>query len=159
MAEKRPLQTSAIRLAALTGLRISEVLNIKWSDIEPETGRLTIPESKTGRRMAFLPSVALDAIAALPRTGADVFPISYAQTRSAFSQALALAGIDHATLHDLRRTLATRAAMAGNGTPVIAGLLGHASTRMSERYVRLAAATVNESAEAVGAEIAGIMGG
>ena len=159
MDAKRPRQAGAIRVAAYTGLRISEVLAIRWDDIEPETGRLTIRESKTGRRMAFLPSVALDAITALPRTGVDVFPISYAQTRAAFQQALTAAGIEHATLHDLRRTLATRAAMAGNGTPVIAGMLGHASTRMSERYVRLAAATVNESAEAVGSEIAGLMSG
>ena len=69
-----------------------------------------------------------------------------------------LAGIADCRIHDLRRTLATRVCMQGAGAHVLKGILGHASTRMAERYVRLADSVVNESAEAVGAEIAGLMG-
>ena len=70
-----PAQVAAIRVAAMTGLRISEVLGIRWADIETETGRLTIPASKTGRRMAFLPSPAMTLIDALPRHSESVFAI------------------------------------------------------------------------------------
>ena len=163
MATDNPAAVAAIRVAAMTGLRISEVLAICWNDIERETGRLTIPASKTGRRMAFLPSPAFALIQAMPRQSAHVFAIdahtsvSYKGAWRVFRDAVKAAGIANCRIHDLRRTLATRAAMGGAGAHVLKGLLGHASTRMAERYVRLADATVNESAEAIGSEIAGFM--
>ena len=164
MAGGHPAQVAAIRVAAMTGLRISEVLGIRWADIETETGRLTIPASKTGRRMAFLPSPAMTLIDALPRHSESVFAIdsdtlvSYKAAWRVFRDAVRLAGIADCRIHDLRRTLATRVCMQGAGAHVLKGILGHASTRMAERYVRLADSVVNESAEAVGAEIAGLMG-
>ena len=40
--------SAAIRFAMVTGLRIGEVLAIRWEHVEPETGRLILPETKTG---------------------------------------------------------------------------------------------------------------
>ena len=46
--EKRGPSVAAIRVAALTGLRISEVLAMRWSDVDLETGRVHLPGRKTG---------------------------------------------------------------------------------------------------------------
>ena len=61
--DRYPASVAAIRTAALTGLRIREAC---WrSDVEHvdfETGRLTLPETKTGRRQHDLPTAALEIL-------------------------------------------------------------------------------------------------
>ena len=46
--QQYPVSVAAIRVAALTGLRIGEILNIRWEDVDFSTGRLVLPETKTG---------------------------------------------------------------------------------------------------------------
>ena len=55
-----PAAVAAIRFAALTGLRIGEVLAMRWEHVAFETGRLTMPETKTGRRTHDLPTPVLE---------------------------------------------------------------------------------------------------
>ena len=62
-----PAPVAAIRFATITGLRIGEVLAVQWDHVEFETGRLTLPETKTGRRTHDLPTVALELLTAQPR--------------------------------------------------------------------------------------------
>ena len=40
---------AAIRLLALTGMRKSEVLSLRWADVDFERGAARLPDSKTGR--------------------------------------------------------------------------------------------------------------
>ena len=54
-------------MGALTGLRISEVCSIQWQHVDFENGRVTLPETKTGRRVHHFPDAALEVIAAMPR--------------------------------------------------------------------------------------------
>ena len=55
---------AAIRLLALTGCRRSEVLNLRWCDIEPDA--INLPDSKTGPRALPLGEAARAHIGALP---------------------------------------------------------------------------------------------
>ena len=48
--DRHPAQVAAIQLAAVTGLRIGEILAIRWEHLDLDTGRLTLPATKTGRR-------------------------------------------------------------------------------------------------------------
>ena len=165
MEEKHPAAVAAIRFAALTGLRIGEVLAVRWQDVEFETGRLILPTTKTGRRQHDLPTPALELLAALPRVGEGAFtaegraPLSYYWCRIVFAMAAKAAGLEDVRLHDLRRTVMTRAAMAGVGTHVLRDLLGHKTTVMADRYVRAVGNPVREAREAVGNEIAAMMAG
>ena len=53
-AEARsPANVAAIRFAAVTGLRIGEVLAVRWEHVDFEAGRLLLPDTKTG--VDFLP--------------------------------------------------------------------------------------------------------
>ena len=54
-----PAAAAAIRVAALTGLRIGEVLSIRWENVDFEGARVTLPETKTGRRIQALSAPAL----------------------------------------------------------------------------------------------------
>ena len=166
-AEARfPANVAAIRFAAVTGLRIGEVLAVRWEHIDFESGRLLLPETKTGRRSHDLPSPALAILADLPRCGAWTFTntggrstATYKRVRETFARVATAAGLEDVRLHDLRRTVMTRAAMAGVGTHVLRDLLGHRTSQMADRYVRALADPVREARETVGAEMAAMMEG
>lgn len=157
---------SAIRFAAVTGLRIkSEVLSIRWEDVAFDTGRLTLPKTKTGRRGHDLPSAARQIMADLPRINEWVFasrggaPTGDRHTRTIFKKACRAAGLEDVRLHDLRRTVMTNAAMAGVGTHVLRDLLGHKTTAMADRYIRSVGSPVRDAREQIGAAMAAMMEG
>ena len=165
LEERYPAAVAAIRLAAVTGLRIGEVLAIRWEDVDFESGRLTMPETKTGRRMHDLPAAALQILTALPRINAWAFTtgtdsaVTYRTVRKHFAEAVKDAGLADVRLHDLRRTVMTNAAAAGVGTHVLRDLLGHKTTAMADRYVRAVGNPVRDAREQVGAAMAAMMDG
>ena len=159
-----PTPIAAIRVAAVTGLRISEVLAMQWDHIDTEAGRVRLPETKTGARTHDLPSAALAILKGLPRIVgvSHVFfgrrgPAAYKHTRAVFAKAIERAGLDDVRLHDLRRTVMTQAAAAGVGTHVLRDLLGHKSAAMADRYIRAVGNPVREAREAVGEAMADMM--
>ena len=167
---ERPAAVAAILVAALTGLRISEVLAMQWEHIDAATGRLLLPKTKTGRRWHDLPEAALKVLSRLPRINGNDWcfttgragrnaAITYKTAHKVFSRAAKAAGIADVRLHDLRRTLATRAAAAGVSTLALRDMLGWKSTAMPARYVQLAGETAREHRQAVGAQIAAMMEG
>ena len=153
------------RFAAVTGLRIGEVLAVQWEHIDFESGRLLLPETKTGRRWHDLPTAATELLADTPRLGDWAFtnngtsPATYKRVRETFARVAEAAGLQDVRLHDLRRTVMTRAAMAGVGTHVLRDLLGHKTTAMADRYVRAVGSPVRDARERVGAEMAAMMAG
>ena len=161
---RHPAPTAAIRFAAITGLRIREVLNIRWHDVAFEGGRVTLPETKTGRRVHDLPSAALAILADLPRINEWAFTtgrgrLGYSHTRKVFADIAKAAGLSDVRLHDLRRTVMTQAATAGVGTHVLRDLLGHKTAAMADRYIRAVGNPVREAREQVGAMIAAAISG
>ena len=163
--DAHPASVAAIRFAAVTGLRIGEILAIEWEHVDFETGRLLIPRSKTGRRYHDLPSAALAIFADLPRINAWAFttgrdaPVTYRTVRLHFASIAAKAGLEDVRLHDLRRTVMTTAAAAGVGTHVLRDLLGHKTTAMADRYIRAVGNPVRDAREQVGAAMMNGEGG
>ena len=162
---RHPAPVAAIRFMTVTGLRVSEVLGIRWEDVNFESGRLKLPTTKTGRRTHDLPTPALAVLTGLPRindwaftTRRDV-PTTYRHVRKVFLGVLKAAGIADATLHDIRRTVMTAAAATGIGTHVLRDLLGHKSTAMADRYIRAVGNPVRDAREQVGATMAAMMTG
>ena len=158
-----PGPVAAIRFAALTGLRIGEVIAIRWEHLD--SGRLLLPETKTGRRWHDLPAPAAELLSELPRINAWPFtsgrpaPLTYRTAQQHFARIAASAGLKDVRLHDLRRTVMTAAAAAGIGTYVLRDLLGHKTTAMADRYVRAVGTPVREARERVGAAVAAMMDG
>ena len=157
-----PAVVAAIRFAMFTGLRIGEVLAIQWEHVSLEAGKVTLPETKTGRRTHDLPTPAQAILSELPRINGNdwVFtigrnaPITYRTVQQAFRGICADAGLPDVRLHDLRRTVMTRAAASGASVHVLRDLLGHKTAAMADRYVRAVGTPVREAREAVAAGIA-----
>ena len=165
LADRHPASVAAIRFAAVTGLRIGEVLAIRRVDVDIEQARLTVPEGKTGRRQHDLPVPALDILGGVPRINDEwVFStgrshVTYRHVRTVFAEAVRVAALVDVRLHDLRRGVMTRAAAAGVGTHVLRDLLGHRTAAMADRYVRAVGSPVRDAREAIGVEIAAAMVG
>lgn len=159
-----PAPVAAIRFAALTGLRISEVLAVRWQDIgEDET--LVLPKTKTGRRVASIPAPALAILDSLPRlcdwafTADGSRPLAYASAWRVFGLAKTAAGVEGVTLHDLRRTVMTQAAASGVSAHVLRDLLGHKSAAVAERYIRALGNPVREARDTAANAMADMMAG
>ncbi|MEM8624438.1 MAG: tyrosine-type recombinase/integrase [Pseudomonadota bacterium] len=164
--EANPGGVLAIRLAALTGLRIGEIRSMRWDDVDMQSGALVLPKTKTGRRKHTLPTAALLLLSKAPRIGECVVPGRDPNTplddraiRRVFEKACDVAGISGATVHDLRRTVMTQAAALGVSAHLLRDMVGHKTTAMADRYIRNAGEPLTELRERMGAGMAAMMGG
>ena len=158
-----PESRAAIQFAMLTGLRISEILSIRWECVNIEAGNVLLPTTKTGRRTHPLSTAALTILAEMPVIGTHVFctgalrPVSYWAVRKSFVQVVAEAGLSDVRLHDLRRTFMTRAAESGIASHTLRDLLGHKTASMADRYIRRANTPVVDATEVVSGAMAAMM--
>ncbi len=139
LVEKRPSclpQADIIRLLLLTGCRKSEILMLRWSEVDGDVLRLA--EAKTGSRTVRLSEAAQAVIARQPRNGsAWVFPSpgdpERPQSRNFgfWPRARREAGIEDVRLHDLRHTVASQAVARGVPLPTVARMLGYTQPTMT----------------------------
>ncbi|GGA47361.1 tyrosine-type recombinase/integrase [Pelagibacterium lentulum] len=155
--------TNALRLLMLTGSRISEILNLEWSQVDMQRGLLFLPDSKTGRKTVVLSEAAIEVLRNTPRVGRFVIAGESAgekdeKPRSDLKKPWAAicerANLDGVRLHDLRHTFASVGAGSGLGLPVIGKLLGHARAATTERYAHLATDASKRAADSIAGQIA-----
>ncbi len=155
----RARQADAIRLLLLTGCRKSEILTLRWQDVDGDTLNLT--DAKTGPRRVFLNSQARAVLQRQPRSeSVYVFPAPRSPKRP-LSHHLPLwrlarkeAGIEDVRLHDLRHTFASHAVLQGVPLPLVSRLLGHKHPSMTMRYTHVGDRETEAAAERIGAAIA-----
>ena len=153
-----------IRLLLLTGCRRSEILNLRWREVNGDG--VDLSDAKTGPRRVFLNAQARAIVERQPRTASRyVFPSASDPSRPRWSRELPLwklvrerAGLDDVRLHDLRHTFASQAVMSSIPVPTVARLLGHSQVRMTLRYAHVHDKEVEAAAERVGKAIARICG-
>ena len=163
---KRPpgdAQADIIRLLLLTGCRKSEILKLRWREVDGDTLQLedgkTRPETGAAEPRGAWPSSSGNAAVGKP-LGVSLTEESGARARfdlGLWRKARKLAGIEDVRLHDLRHTFASQAAMRGIPLPVVARLLGHAQVQMTLRYAHVSDRDVEAAAERIGGAMAGIM--
>ena len=159
---ERREQADVIRLLLLTGCRRSEILTLRWAQVDRD--RLVLADAKTGPRTVPLNTQARRILERRPR-GASPFvfpsPRDPARPRSRnlafWYRARREAGIEDVRLHDLRHTHASHAVLNGVPLPVVSRLLGHAAVRTTLRYAHLGDREIEEAAERVGHCMATIM--
>jgi integrase len=157
-----PEALRAIRLAIFTGMRMGEVLALRWEYLDVPGQRANLPDSKTGRKTVQLPAPAQEILAGadMPATGrgfvirggdASDPETPLVNYKSAWSAVRAAAGLPDVRPHDLRHAFAS-VAVAGNMSLVMVGkLLGHADVKTTQRYAHLA----NDPQQAAAAVVAG----
>lgn len=135
-----------VGLAVSTGMRRSEILGLRWLDIDSSNSCLMLPQTKNGEgRIVYLNKSAMGILESLPRPdGAKatdlLFPnIEPAQVSVAFCRVCRKVGIEDFRFHDLRHTAASWLRMQGADIHTVAQLLGHKDLRMAIRYQHLSA--------------------
>jgi len=129
----------------LTGCRRSEILFMKWEEIDLVQGVLKLPDSKTGARFVPLNATAVEVLRGIPRIKNCPYVIANPQTgkgiqdiNKTWRRVRKHTELEGVRLHDLRHTFASRAVDAGLSLVVISKLLGHRNIQTTQRYAHLA---------------------
>ena len=152
---------AAIRLLLLTGCRRSEILSLRWDDVDLAAHELRLRDTKTGPRIVPLSPSAVKLLASLPRSAGKPWVIPGRGTGSHMRKLgytwrllRSRADLPDVRLHDLRHSFASRALALGETLPMIGKLLGHRRITSTVRYAHLARASVHEAGEQVADSIA-----
>ncbi|TGW14585.1 DUF4102 domain-containing protein [bacterium NHP-B] len=157
---QNPWTIHAIRLLLLTGCRLSEILTLRWEDVDLDTPCLNLPDSKTGRKVVYLSSMARQLFEAIPRFQDNPYVICgdkqgshLINLQKPWRRIRKKAGLDDVRLHDLRHTFASIAASQGLSLPIIGALLGHKNTQTTQRYAHLMGGPLLEATEKIAQKI------
>jgi integrase len=111
-------------------------------------------------RDVLLSDAAVDILRALPRLarGGGVFPGGRRDGHQVdleffWAQALERAGLRRIRIHDLRHSYASTAVANGTSIYTVGKLLGHKSSRTSERYAHLSAEAAREAVDKAAASL------
>jgi integrase len=166
----RRVTTATIELLLFTGCRLSEVLNLRWDQVDFEAGTIVLAETKFGRPQSVTMNAAarqvLKELAAaktsewvLPSVSSTKRPLSKAGIEAAWSKIRVAARLDDVRLHDLRHTVGTYAGQSGANAFLVRDLLRHKNLAMTGRYVNRADDPVRALNDQVGERIAAAMSG
>ncbi|HSZ77186.1 MAG TPA: site-specific integrase [Chthoniobacterales bacterium] len=154
-----------VAIALGSAARYRMIVTADWSEVNVATGVWTVPaskmKSKKGNELAFTPQLSGEAVRAFERRWLEagqpsegwVFPSRrhMGKYRDDFGAklrvVLAKCGIKDLWIHDLRRTKASYAMIAGAPLVAISKMLGHRSLQPTMIYARLHDAAVSEAAK------------
>ena len=155
LASTWPAMALFLRLALTTGARKSELLNLRWSDIDLERRIAVLPKTKNGdqRTLPLVPSVRdslVESKKVQPLASDFVFfdpkrPEKPKQIDTIWKHVRARAGLDadredrldRVVLHSTRHTAATKLIAGGANLIQAAAVTGHKTVGMLKRYTHL----------------------
>lgn len=130
-----------VAIAASTGMRRSEIVGLRWMDVDMLHDRIMLPQTKNGEgRIVYLNKFAESAFASLPfdentkPTDKLFSGVTAERVSVAFRRTCRTLGIADFRFHDLRHTAASWLRMSGTDFHTVAQLLGHKDLRMASRY-------------------------
>ena len=161
-----PAVVAAVRLLVFTGCRLSEILTLRWEQVDFDRGVLRLPETKTGAKTVYLNAPAREVLAALDRDAGNPYAIRgeregahLVNLEKPWRRIRARAGLADVRLHDLRHSFASVGVALNMGLPVIGALLGHTQAATTQRYAHLAGGPLRAASERIGETIAAAMNG
>lgn len=125
-------------MLALLGLRRSELVNMKWDDIDLEGQKITIPPGKGGHaRVLHYPHALQFRLDAMPGREGLVFQFGKSYFQKYFKRHLEACNLENEgfTLHTLRHTFASHLISRGVDITVVKELLGHKDITHTMIYV------------------------
>jgi integrase len=161
-----PFVIAAIGLLVLTGARLTEILTLRWGDVDLANGVLRLPESKTGPKLIYLNEAAIRLLRSMPRMEGNPFAIAGGKSgarlinlQKPWRRIRSAANLADVRIHDLRHSFASVAAGAGMSLIVIGKLLGHNQAATTARYAHLAVDPIRAASNLIGDKIASVMNG
>lgn len=131
-----------IWLLLFTGLRTTELLKAKWADVDWEMGTLFIGLTKNGDPLLSpLSDGAIARLQMIPRIADNPYILCGRSPGGHFKalgpvleRVLARAGLENVTIHDLRRTVGSWLAQAGQTLHLIGDVLNHRDPKTTAGY-------------------------
>lgn len=144
-----------ILISLLTGARRSNVLAMRWNQLDLDQGLWRIPRTKNGEpQVVTLCDKAIEILKTRKKQTSSVFVFEgrgrtghLVEPKNGWKRILQRAGIEDLRIHDLRRTLGSWQAITGASLPVIGKTLGHKNASTTEIYARLNLDPVRESVQ------------
>jgi len=143
-----------VQTALLTGMRLGEILNQKWEDIDFDRGIILIKNTKSGYSREIPIGDALKKVLLYAFDNSDGVHAfcnenrkPYSSIHSLFDNTVKRAGIADFRFHDLRHTAASYMVMRGLDLVTIKEILGHSTIKMTMRYAHLSPVHKRESME------------
>lgn len=155
-----------------TGMRASEIFNLKWSCIDTDRGLIAIMDAKSGHgRTAFMTEQIKAIFLDMTEGKKDdlVFPNkegrAYSEIPHPFRKAIADLKFNEGVtdrrqrvmFHTLRHTFGSWHAEAGTDLYVIRSLMGHGSIQLTERYSHLSNGALNNATRNLEKAISGMV--
>jgi integrase len=147
-----PYLRPGVVMALHTGMRLDEILSLRWEHVDLKRRLISITKTKNNERKNLPINDALLAeLSRLPRHVSSPYLFCHPDgTRilridRSFHRAMRDAGIESFRFHDLRHTFAGYLAMRGVPLEIIGALLGHKDPKMTRRYAHLSPASQNRS--------------
>lgn len=146
-----------VALSAFTGARLSEVLGLRWDDVDLDAGSIRIRRqlSRDGRLVEPKTDAAKREVVVMPSLAnllrqhrlrlpfsvdtdfvfstAKRTPLDQSNVRRSFGRAVRQAGLEHLRLHDLRHVAASAWIAAGVDPVTVSRQLGHADPAITLR--------------------------
>ena len=136
-----------VLIAVTTGMRVSEIFGLCWSDVMYGERLLAVRAKLKGGKMRYVPMlpelaeelrrfpvVINEARILPPKAGATS---GRQRVEGSFEDLLERAAIHDFRFHDLRHTFASWYMMHGGDLYELAKILGHSNIKMTERYAKL----------------------
>lgn len=145
-----------LKFLLYTGLRVSEAINLKWSDVDLEIKELKIELTKSGRPHRLpLSTPAVE----LPRLNNPyVFPgrqpgKPISRLDKAWHIVRKKCGLPDIRLHDLRRTAGSYLIQDTHSLPLVGEILNQTTAHVTQIYSRYDKASIRNALERLGASL------
>lgn len=147
--QRNPALFPVVTLGIFTAMRKSEILGLRWQDLDFERRRILLDKTKNGdRRGVTMVDDVYDALVEwrdatkIIKPRGHVFPSKVVpqkavDPRSSWETARDDAGLEDFHFHDLRHTAASYLAMVGASPTEISEILGHKTMSMVKRYAHI----------------------
>ena len=122
--------------AYTTGMRLGEILNLKWEDVNFKDDYIIVRDSKNyeSRTISIHPTLKETLSQLINKSESEFIFEGRKTVKRAWQKALKLSGISHCRFHDLRHTFASNLVMNGVDIVTVAELMGHKDLSMTKRY-------------------------
>ncbi len=158
----REITILMIKLLIVTGLRISELTNLKIRDVSPDASQMIVRGKGNKERIVFVPNEELQAVFRqycadrakndslksplfLNAVGRRLRSQTFRKRLRVLSHRLGI--VPHLTPHRFRHSAATLLIEEGTDIRMVQALLGHASLRTTEIYVRVSNTALRRALE------------
>lgn len=172
-AKTVPYEVAAIKLLMLTGARLNEILQLKWSQVDKARGVIRIEKHKTsgksGAKELPLNAAVLSVLEGLEKLATRELKGKFViqghkhgshlvNLQKPWDRIRTEAKCPDVRIHDLRHTFASVGVTGGLSLPMVGSLLGHSQPSVTNRYAHLDTDPRLQASEQISAEIASALG-